>query len=279
MASLEPHPQLGCTQQHNDSLSLNQVQRVAATLGTPAPTTGEDLPALWHWAFFQTPCLTAELGLDGHPAQGPFAPPTSQHSRMWAGGRIEFFEALRVGISATRTSTLIRLEEKMGSQGPLQFVTLRHEYHQQGRLAVCEEQDLVYRAPATPKLRSQQAIPTGEWHETITPDPRLLFRYSAITFNSHRIHYDWPYATQIEGYPGLVVHGPLIATLMLGAFCRAHPKAQLHRFTYRGLRPLISPEPFEVAGCLQSSGHAQLWAGSHGDLAHQGQVEFTEKLL
>ncbi|MBF3272141.1 itaconyl-CoA hydratase, partial [Pseudomonas aeruginosa] len=185
-----------------------------------------------------------------------------------------FHQPLRVGGEASRTSTILRVEEKHGRSGALLFVTLRHDYRQDGQLALSEEHDIVYREPTPPKLGGTEALPEGDWREALEPDPVLLFRYSAVTFNGHRIHYDWPYVTDAEGYPGLVVHGPLIATLALRAFCRANPQARLRRFAYRGLRPLICPEPFEVGGRLLAAGKAEVWVGNGAGLAQRGDVEF-----
>ena len=155
------------------------------------------------------------------------------------------------------------------------FVTVKHEYWQDGAVAIAEEQDIVYRQPSPPKLVGSEPAPASAWRETIHPSPVLLFRYSAVTFNGHRIHYDYPYVTQEEGYPGLVVHGPMIATLMVAAFRHAHPQARLDHLAYRGLRPLISPTPFDVAGRVAEPGLADLWAEQDGTLAHQAQLRFT----
>jgi len=184
-----------------------------------------------------------------------------------------------VGTLAERRTTILDVQEKTGRTGQLLFVTLRHEYTQAGTLAISEEQDIVYRQPTPPKLTGSTPAPSGEWRETVTPAPTLLFRYSAVTFNGHRIHYDHPYVTQTEGYPGLVVHGPLIATLMLAAFRRAQPGAVLQHLSYRGLRPLIAPTPFTVAGRVADTtahpGVADLWAEQDGTLAHQAQLQFS----
>src|SRR5690606_37345708 len=137
-----------------------------------------------------------------------------------------------------------------------------------------EEQDIVYREPTPPKLTGNGALPQGSWQETVTPSPTLLFRYSAVTFNGHRIHYDWPYVTQTEGYPGLVVHGPLMATLNLRAFCRANPEARVRRFAYRGVRPLIAPQPFDIGGRIVAPGQAELWTGKAEGVAQQAEVTF-----
>ncbi|QFS58667.1 transposase [Pseudomonas chlororaphis subsp. aurantiaca] len=270
----DPSAWIGRSQQARDLLSDNLLKRIAATFGEPVPAHGEALPPLWQWCFFQEPLAESALGGDGHPARGGFLPPAANRNRMWAGGRLEFFEPLRAGFAADCVSTISHVEEKTGRTGALLFVTLRHEYSQDGRLAIREEQDIVYREPTPPKQASGEPLIQGDWREPVEPSPTLLFRYSAVTFNGHRIHYDFPYVTETEGYPGLVVHGPLIATLSLRAFCRAHPGARLRRFAYRGLRPLIAPQPFEVGGRIVRPGLAELWAGNDAGLAQRGEVLF-----
>lgn len=265
---------IGSTERFADTVDPVHAARIAATLGVPAPAAGDSLPPLWQWAYFIKHAEAAGLGRDGHPARGGFLPPAEDRNRMWAGGRVEFREPLRVGIPAERVSTVAGIKEKTGRTGSLLFVTVRHEYVQEGRVAIAEEQDIVYRQPSPPKLEGSDAAPAGQWRETIEPSSVLLFRYSAVTFNGHRIHYDHPYVTEVEGYPGLVVHGPLIATSMLSAFCRANPQARLKHFAYRGLRPLIAPKPFQVSGSIEESGVARLWAEQDGTLAHQAEVRF-----
>ncbi|UCR85212.1 FAS1-like dehydratase domain-containing protein [Pseudomonas chlororaphis] len=274
MSVTDPSAWIGRSQQARDLLSDNLLKRIAATFGEPVPAHGAALPPLWQWCFFQEPLAESALGGDGHPARGGFLPPAANRNRMWAGGRLEFFEPLRAGFDAHCLSTISHVEEKTGRTGALLFVTVRHEYSQDGRLAIREEQDIVYREPSPPKQGSGEPLIQGDWREAVEPSPTLLFRYSAVTFNGHRIHYDFPYVTETEGYPGLVVHGPLIATLSLRAFCRAHPDARLRRFSYRGLRPLIAPQPFEVGGRLVRPGVAELWAGNDAGLAQRGEVLF-----
>ncbi|MGF6203904.1 FAS1-like dehydratase domain-containing protein [Pseudomonas laurylsulfatiphila] len=275
MSSSDFSAWIGRRQESQDRISFTLVKRIAATLGEPAPRSGESLPPLWHWAFFQEPVTADELGPDGHPALGGFLPPAHNRNRMWAGSRLEFYQPLTVEAEVTCVSTILNVEEKHGRTGSLLFVTVRHEYFQDGKRALQDEQDIVYREPTPPKLSGTEAIPQGQWRDLVVPSPTLLFRYSAVTFNGHRIHYDWPYVTETEGYPGLVVHGPLIATLNLRAFTKAHPNARLKRFTFRGVRPLISPQPFEVGGRLIDSGKAQLWAGNQDGTAQIGEVEFS----
>ena len=265
---------IGRTEEARDHLSVNLIKRIAATFGEPTPAIGEPLPPLWQWCFFQEPVFESQLGGDGHPARGGFLPPADNRNRMWAGGRVEFLRSLKVGADAHRLSTILHIEEKHGRTGSLLFVTVRHDYSQQGELCVREEQDIVYREPNPPKLNSGDAPEQGDWNEVIEPTPTLLFRYSAVTFNGHRIHYDYPYVTDTEGYSGLVVHGPMIATFNLRAFIRANPDRHVRHFAYRGVRPLNVPAAFRVGGRVVEPGKAQLWAGNDAGVAQSAEVLF-----
>lgn len=265
---------LGNTEEALDDLGTGLLKRVAATFGEQPLLPGAPLPALWHWCFFQEPVAEPGLGDDGHPARGGFLPPADDRNRMWAGSRVEFIQPLRAGIEASRLSTIIHIEEKVGRSGQLLFVTVRHEFSQSGHLCIREDQDIVYREATAPKLTPGEPTPAAQWSESVSPSAVLLFRYSAITFNGHRIHYDVPYVVNVEGYPEKVVHGPLIATLNLHAFLRVHPNAQPHLFSFRGVRPLISPQSFEVGGTLLESGRAQLWASNEGGLAQVADLVF-----
>jgi itaconyl-CoA hydratase/mesaconyl-C4 CoA hydratase len=265
---------IGRTEEAHDVLSRNLVKRIAATFGEATPADGEPLPPLWQWCFFQEPVFESQLGSDGHPARGGFLPPADNRNRMWAGGRLEFIAPLTVGAEALRLSTILNIEEKHGRTGSLLFVTVRHDYSQNGLLCVREEQDIVYREPNPPRLNSGEAPENGDWSETVSPTPTLLFRYSAVTFNGHRIHYDYPYVTDTEGYPGLVVHGPMIAIFNLRAFIRANPDKPVRHFAYRGVRPLTLPTPFIVGGRVVEPGKAQLWAGNADGVAQSAEVQF-----
>lgn len=265
---------IGRTEEAQDHLSVSLIKRIAATFGEPTPAVGDSLPPLWQWCFFQEPVFEAQLGGDGHPARGGFLPPADNRNRMWAGGRVEFIQPLKVGADAHRLSTILHIEEKHGRSGSLLFVTVRHDYSQHGELCVREEQDIVYREPNPPKLNSGDAPEQGAWSEVIEPTPTLLFRYSAVTFNGHRIHYDHPYVTDTEGYSGLVVHGPMIATFNLRAFIRAHPDKRVRHFAYRGVRPLNVPATFRVGGRVVEPGKAQLWAGNDAGVAQSAEVVF-----
>jgi len=275
MNNPDPTAWIGRSETVADGLDATLAGRITATLGGPPLTVNDPLPPLWQWAFFIQTAPMDGLGEDGHPARGGFLPPAADRNRMWAGGRVEFIAPLRVGVPAERRSTIADVKEKAGRTGSLLFVTVRHEYWQDGAVAISEEQDIVYRQPSPPKVEGTEPAPDAEWRQAVDPNPVLLFRYSAVTFNGHRIHYDHPYVTDKEGYSGLVVHGPMIATLMVAAFQQANPGKKLEHLSYRGLRPLIAPAPFDVAGRLSGTGVADLWAEQDGTLAHQAQLRFS----
>ena len=236
-----------------------------------APVSGSALPPLAHWLYFLPQALQRDIGADGHPNRGGFLPPMPLPRRMWAGGRLWFDSALRIGDTATRSSTIARVDAKQGRSGALVFVTVAHTISTARGVAVREEHDIVYRdapqpgaAVATPALaRSDE-----DFARTITPDPVLLFRYSALTFNGHRIHYDRDYVTGVEGYPGLIVHGPLIATLLVDLLRREMPDAVITQFDFKAASPLFDIHPFTVCGKREADGHVSLWARNHlGQLA------------
>ncbi len=262
------------TESCTDSMDWCHAARVALALDAPQPEVLEDLPPLWHWAFFTHAEPYARLGRDGHAVHGGFSRAVAGCNRMWAGSRVDIYKPLVIGRPAQRDSKVLDVKEKTGHSGKFLLVTLGHVYSQDGRRCVAEEQDIVYREAGPPVLVGTKPAPQAEWGETITPDTRRLFRYSAVTYNTHRIHYDADYARDVEGYPGLVVHGPLIATLMLEACQRAHPGRAVRRFSYRALRPLFAPAPFQVGGIDTGVDTATLWAEQDSTLAHQASVEF-----
>ncbi len=241
-----------------------------ATLGIdrPAPGPGEPLPLLWHWLHFHEAVPRAELGPDGHPATGRpggLVPPMGAARRMWAGGRFEVHGPLPVGAPARQVSRLAAVGEKTGRRGPFTLVTLVHEVHGPEGLALTEAQDLVYRAgdgaPADPAAAPRDETAAESW----VADPVLLFRYSALTFNGHRIHYD-PGHARAEGYPGLVVHGPLLATLLLELARRlGHDRPA--RFGFRATAPVFAGEPFETCARPEGDGLALWVRGADGRLA------------
>ncbi len=274
MSDSSPTDWLGQSTLSRQHIAPLLVERIAATFGQPCPAPGQALPPLWHWAFFQPAEAPEALGDDGHPARGGFLPPAAGRNRMWAGSRLAFDHPLIIDAPAEREAEITHIEEKQGRSGALLFVTVRHVYRQHGRVAFSEEQDIVYRTPGGPVTHIDEPLPHADWAETIVPSPVSLFRYSAVTFNGHRIHYDWPYATETEGYSGLVVHGPLIATHVLDAFKRARPEATIRSFRFRGRRPLIAPTPFQVAGRIERAGQASVWAGNEDGPAQQGEIVF-----
>lgn len=222
----------------------------------PAPgalADGAPLPALWHWATYFPPVPLSGLGPDGHPAKGGFLPPIPLERRMWAGGRLTFHAArLRIGQTFSRRSEIVKIAEKEGAAGPMAFVTVAHRLETAQGLAIEEEQDVVYiRMPA--EFRPPKPIPSprgAAWTETVDCSPVRLFRYSAATYNGHRIHYDRTYAAEVEKYPGLVVHGPLQATLLLEAALRRRPGGldgqPPRKVSQRGVRPMFDTHPLTL---------------------------------
>lgn len=274
MSAVDYAKWLGNTQTITDVIDPSHVARIAATFSEKAPVAGDELPALWHWAFFEDRLAQTELGTDGHPARGGFLPPADNRNRMWAGGRLEFLRPLVVGEKTQCTVSISKIEEKQGSTGSLLFVTLRYEYQQQAQLMLIEERNIVYREPSPPKLTQGTTAEPAQWSETVETNSVLLFRYSAVTFNGHRIHYDYPYVTAVEGYPNLVVHGPLIASKVLHSCLNALPGKKLKTYSYRGLRPQICPNSFAAQGVCLNAHQAQVWATNDTGLVQQGLVEF-----
>ena len=245
---------------------------MSATLDYPPerPPAGTPLPALWHWLYFLPLHRQSEIGPDGHARRGGFMPPVPLPRRMWAGSQLEFRDPLCVGDTLTRVSTIEKVTQKSGRTGTLVFVKVRHEISRGdagGAPALVEFHDIVYRDAARPDdpVPAPQAAPAAAtWRRTIVPDDVLLFRYSALTFNGHRIHYDRRYVTGVEGYPGLVVHGPLIATLLVDLLRREQPDARLAGFSFRAVRPTFDLNPFSVCGEPAPDGRSvHLWAQDH----------------
>jgi 3-methylfumaryl-CoA hydratase len=248
-----------------DDITAFPLTALAATLDRTE--SGDAVPPLWHWLYFLPVAALSEVGPDGHPKRGGFLPPVPLPRRMWAGGRLTFHAPLKVGEHAKRTSTIANIEDKTGRSGRLVFVTVQHAIEANGELKLEEEHDIVYRDASQPGERPPQPAlaPEGEmWRRTIDADAVMLFRYSALTFNSHRIHYDHPYVTQVEGYPGLIVHGPLIATLLVDLVRREQPHASLQSFAFKAVRPTFAGQPFTVCGKPSADGKTiDLWAKDH----------------
>ena len=240
------------------------VAALAATLDRddPKPQPGDELPPLWHWLYLLPIVRQSELTPDGHPPRGGFLPPVSLPRRMWAGARFEFDRPLRIGEAIVRKSTISDVSAKEGRSGPLIFVLVKHEIAGSAGRAMVEEHDIVYREAPGPTDMAQPRSPapaSAVWRRDIHADAVVLFRYSALIFVGHRIHYDRRYATEVEGYPGLVVHGPLIATL-LADLLRRHSNAALKSFRFRAVTPLFDNAPFSVCGMPEPNGRANLWA-------------------
>jgi 3-methylfumaryl-CoA hydratase len=263
---------IGRSQTATDVVTVTPARALAATLDLARTfDEGDALPPPWHWQYFLTMSPMAEAGPDGHPKRGGFLPPVPLPRRMWAGSRMEFHRPLRIGEAITRVSRIADVALKEGRSGTLVFVKLRHEIAGPQGPALVDEHDIVYRdlpKPDDPAPAPRSAPPQSAWRREIRPDPVLLFRYSALTYNSHRIHYDHPYVTKVEGYPGLVVHGPLLATLLLDLLVQAVPRASVTHFEFRAVRPVFDVAPFFVCGQPAADGtSAQLWiAGSDGFL-------------
>ncbi|MBI4207765.1 MAG: MaoC family dehydratase N-terminal domain-containing protein [Betaproteobacteria bacterium] len=256
------------------------VAALAATLDRrdADPKDADPIPPGWHWLYFLETTPASELGPDGHPKRGGFLPPVALPRRMWAGGRIEFRRALRVGERLQRDSEVIAVEPKQGKSGNLVFVTVRHTVLASGEIAVIEEHDIVYREAAKPGEPPPQGRPAPQraaWRRELVAGPAMLFRFSALIFNAHRIHYDIDYCREEEHYPGLIVHGPL-QTILLLDLCRRNEARQVKRLDYRALHPVFHTERFTVNGEPSADGaKAELWiANAAGNYAMTGTAYF-----
>ena len=269
-----------------DLITPAPLRALSATLDRDdaLPVAGTELPPLWHWLFFLPHHRQSEIGPDGHAKRGGFLPPVPLPRRMWAGGRLQWHAPLRVGDAVKRVSTIQSVTHKAGRTGDLLFVLVKHEVHNAQGLCLTEEHDIVYRPAAqptdpvpAPTAASSLAERCELWTRDVVPDDVLLFRYSALTFNGHRIHYDRKYVTQVEGYPGLIVHGPLIATWLVD-LVRRHTDRPIRRFEFKALRPTFEcadQRHVRVSGQPQNDGqHVRLWAQDHeGWLTMQATAE------
>ena len=262
---------IGRSETVRDQIGATPVRALNATLDHPSMPveTGSALPPLWHWLYFLPLHRQSEIGADGHAKRGGFLPPVPLPRRMWAGSQFEFRFPVRVGDAAERTSTIADVTVKEGRTGKLVFVKVRHELRCNGSAepAIVEFHDIVYREARRPddvEPPPQAAAAGAAWQRVIVPDDVLLFRYSALTFNGHRIHYDRKYVTEVEGYPGLIVHGPLIATLLMDLVRRNAPNADVAAFRFKAVRPTFDLNPFRVSGEPQADGKTlKLWAQDH----------------
>jgi 3-methylfumaryl-CoA hydratase len=270
---------IGREEERTERVASAAIQALAATLDLDsAPGAGKALPPGWQWLFFNPVVRRSGLGTDGHPQRGGFLPPIELPRRMWAGSRIRYLADLPVDAEATRRSRISRIENKTGKRGALWFVTVEHTTTSGGLPCIVEEQDIVYREATPPGAvapAAQRFDGVAEFGREFRPDTTLLFRYSALTFNGHRIHYDQAYARGEEGYPDLVVHGPLTATLLQQLAAEQGGGRPLARFEFRGVSPLFVSRPFRLEGRKAEDGALALWArGPDGELAMSATASF-----
>ncbi len=258
----------------NDVISLTPLKALSATLDVEHIELEErsKIRGLWHWLYFLPMHHQKEIGKDGHARRGGFLPPVPLPRRMWAGGQFIFHSDISIGDKVKRISTIENIDEKSGRTGPLVFVKIRHEIYIQNKVSpsLVEYQDIVYRdekRESEKDLVPKRADVNSEWFREVAPDEVLLFRYSALTFNGHRIHYDRRYATEEEGYPGLVVHGPLLATLLMDLVYRQLPHVDVKEFRFKALRPIFDLNSFSLHGEPSDSlNNIKLWIKDHDGL-------------
>jgi 3-methylfumaryl-CoA hydratase len=263
---------IGRTSEAADTVTAQLVRGLRATLfmDIGEPKRGDAAPFTTHWCLGQPVYPAAELGPDGHPARGGFLPPVPLPRRMWAGGELEFFEPLRVGDEVTRTSRIADVTMKSGSTGALCFVSVDHLITTPRGIALRERQDIVYRDVSAAPAKPAAPPPVAQHRESHMADSVLLFRYSALTFNGHRIHYDRDYVTKVEGYPGLIFHGPMQAALQVEFAAKLHGGAAPKKFSYRGVQPLFEGSEFSVNANRTDAG-MELWtANSAGQPTMKG---------
>lgn len=275
---------IGRTESVEDVITASPIKALGATLDIASvdELLSRPLRPCWHWVFFLPVQRQSLIGDDGHPKRGGFLPPVPLPRRMWAGSQLTFEAPLVLGQAVAKRSRVVDVQLKQGRSGPLVFVKVHHEIYCGEQRCVQEFQDIVYRgmmASGAPSSKVPTPIVQDQlypWSREITPDPVLLFRYSALTFNGHRIHYDQPFATSVEGYPGLVVHGPLIATLLLDLLHRKLPGAELRSFAFKAVSPLFDVAPFRVLGRSLTDGNIELVAVTpEGAMAMQATAEIA----
>lgn len=273
---------IGRSKEERDLVAPGPLDRWSATLDRDDRpfAASDEVPPLGHWLFFLPRERQSSLGKDGHARRGGFLPPVHDlPRRMWAGSRISFPGRIRVGEAIVRRSTIASVRQKEGASGRLVFVTVRHEIGRDGAApAIIDEHDIVYRGLEAPAVKAAvRPAEKGEWRREVTADAVMLFRYSAMTFNGHRIHYDRDYVTRVEGYPGLVVHGPLIATLLVDLVRRSLPEARIAAFSFRAVSPIFDGAPFSLNGTPSADGNVELWAAtSDGRLAMTAAARLEE---
>ena len=274
---------IGKEQSTASILTTAPLEGLAATLERDgaAFSDGVALPPLWHWLYFFAPAKQSELGEDGHPKRGDFLPPIPLPRRMWAGSRMKFIRPLLVGENIQRRSTIKSITIKEGRSGKLAFVCVAHELSDSSGVALQEEHDIVFRDMPGGNASAKEPIKADEdfdFTRKVTPNPVLLFRYSALTFNGHRIHYDREYCKNVESYPGLVVHGPMLATYLLELLNDHYPDAKVSSFSFMAMKPVFDIESFHICGNkLDNDGKAKLWiADNEGNLCMEAQAEISK---
>jgi 3-methylfumaryl-CoA hydratase len=272
---------VGRSERAFDEIGATPPAVLAAALDRQEPrlTDGDALPLLRHWLYFPAVTRRSELDPDGHPRRGGFLPPVPLQRRLFAGAKLKFNLPIRIGDNVERTSRVVDIAAKTGRMGdPLLFVRLQREYRNQSGMTVLEDHDIVYRdrpVPGELPAPVRHAPDEHDWADEMQVDPVLLFQYSALTFNQHRIHYDRTYATTEEGYPGLMVHAPLVATLLVDSLRDHLPARRLQTLEFRAVGPLFDNEPFLVCGQRRSVGEARLWAQKmDGSLAMDALATF-----
>ncbi len=272
---------IGKTQVAEDFAAPFPARALGPTLDAddPEPKMGDALPPLWHWLYFLEAVRASKIGPDGHPERGDFLPPVPLPRRMWAGSRFSFDgEPIRIGDAIKRVSTIKSVESKSGSTGSMVFVTVQHDISGPRGVALVEEHDIVYREAAKPGEQARPPKPApadATWSRKVPTDEVLLFRFSALTFNGHRIHYDQPYVTGTEGYPGLIVHGPLMGLLQIELARRSNPGKIARSFEFRALSPVFAGSALTVGARQDTDGAVTTWiANAQGGLAQQGKAIF-----
>lgn len=241
---------VGKTEHRTDLITAAPIKLLAATIGDRIPQAepGEPIPPMWHWLFFLPNALRSQLGDDGHPERGGFFPPVPLRRRMFAGGTTRFVAPIAIGDQVERSAEIISTETKEGHGGPLVFVRVRYDLSTPIGPALQEEQTIVFTdADPVDKAQGELNLPEARWQRRVATDPTLLFRFSALTFNAHRIHYDEPYTTAVEGYPRLVVHGPLVALLLLD-LATSNGIEDVTEFSFRARSPFYVGDDLALKG-------------------------------
>jgi len=267
---------IGKTRENIESINRKDLSGLASLLDYPL-SESMAVPPFGHWLNGNRHARQSELAQDGHPRKGSFIPDIPYPRRMWAGSRVRLLKDCIAGQALVHREEIKSIESRAGRSGDMVFVTLQHDFYCDEDLLLQEEQDIVYRAAnstnlSAPEIREEAevlALYDYDWHRTIQPDPVLLFRYSAVTFNGHRIHYDRGYARDVERYPGLVVHGPLTATLLIDLYQRNNPGRRVSQFDFKGIRPLYDVCPFYIMGKKTARGADLFAVDAEGRVAMQ----------